>query len=282
MATLNALIRDWAARIDQRPHASGLREARLLVEHVTSMSTAAQIVVGANPLPASSAQQVDALVARRVAGEPVARLTGHASFWDFDVALNNAMLVPRDDTGTLVEAALRRLPEGKPCHVADLGTGSGIVLLALARERPELTGVGIDIAEEAVAGAQANAETLGLSGRLTFKQGNWLNGETGPFDCIVSNPPYISRSEWEGLEPEVRLHDPDRALLAGDDGLTAYRELLPQSAELLRPQGTVLVEIGATQAEAVSAIGAEAGLRHLGVSQDLAGHDRVVIFERPA
>ncbi len=278
--TFNALVRDLATRIDARPDANGLREARLLVEHVTGHSTAAQIVVGDHTVPQSDHEALMGLLARRETGEPLARLLGHAAFWDFEVGLNDATLVPRDDTGTLVEAALALLPADSAANVVDVGTGSGIVLLALARERPHITGAGVDVASDAVTQAQANAIGLGLDDRLTFFQSDWLDAVDGPLDMVVSNPPYIRSGDMAALAMEVREHDPALALVAGEDGLDAYRALLPQIATKLKSGGHALLEIGHNQAEDVSRLGEAAGLSHLSTAQDLSGRDRVVAFRR--
>lgn len=278
--SFNALVREMAARIDARPHANGLREARLLVEHVTGHSTAAQIVVGDHTLPQSDRDALQALVARREAGEPLARLIGKASFWDFEVRLNAATLVPRDDSETLVEAALAFLPADSRAHVVDVGTGSGILLLALARERSHIQGTGLDSAEDAVDQARTNAEVLGLSDRLRFRQSHWLDAVDGPLDMIVSNPPYIRAGDMAGLATEVCAHDPALALVAGEDGLDAYRALLPEAASKLKSDGHILVEIGHDQAKPVEALGSAAGLRCLSTQQDLSGRDRVVVFQR--
>lgn len=278
--TFNALVRDLATRIDARPDANGLREARLLVEHVTGHSTAAQIVVGDHTVPQSDHKALMGLLARRETGEPLARLLGHAAFWDFEVGLNDATLVPRDDTGTLVEAALALLPADSAANVVDVGTGSGIVLLALARERPHMTGAGVDVASDAVTQAQANAIGLGLDDRLTFFQSDWLDAVDGPLDMVVSNPPYIRSGDMASLSMEVREHDPELALVAGEDGLDAYRALLPQIATKLKSGGHALLEIGHNQAEDVSRLGEAAGLSHLSTAQDLSGRDRVVAFQR--
>ncbi|MFK7791853.1 MAG: peptide chain release factor N(5)-glutamine methyltransferase [Devosiaceae bacterium] len=282
--TFNALVRQMAACINARPHANGLREARLLVEHVSGHSTAAQIVVGEHKVPQSDREALRALVEKRESGVPLARLLGKAAFWDFEVGLNAATLIPRDDTGALVEAALALLPTDSRAQIVDLGTGSGIIPLALARERGQVSVTGIDVEPMAVHQAQANANALGfgdcgLEERISFQTGNWLAGLDGPFDMIVSNPPYIRASEMAELSDEVRAYDPELALVAGQDGLDAYRALLPQCGARLRPDGYVLLEVGHDQANAVTSLGKEAGLRPIRTQQDLSGRDRVVVLQ---
>jgi release factor glutamine methyltransferase len=279
--TYDELWRAMARRIGQRPYADGAREARLLIEYVTGLSSSAQIGAAQERPSSKFRDELEALVARREAGEPLARLTGKAAFWDFEVDVNTATLIPRDDTGVLVEAALARLPQDQPVRVVDVGTGTGIILLALARERQQLTGLGIDVAQAAVQQAARNAEDLGLAGQLTFSTGNWLDGVDGPVDMVVSNPPYVSTSEMAGLTEEVRKHDPGLALVAGDDGLDAYRVLLPQASSVVRPAGFLLVEIGSSQKQAVTAIGEAVGWHLEDSFGDLSGHDRVLVFQRP-
>jgi release factor glutamine methyltransferase len=278
--TVGAAVRALAARIAARPDADGQREARLLVDHVTGLSPSDQFRLADTSLSAEHAMRLEALVARREAGEPLARLTGRAFFWDFEVRVSAETLIPRDDTGTLVEAALAALPSDRPVRVADLGTGTGIVLLALARERPMLSGIGTDISADALATARRNAEALGLQDRLDFVETSWLADVDGAFDIIVSNPPYVTQSDLEGLAAEVRLHDPVRALVGGADGLDAYRGLVPQAAAKLTPGGVLLVEIGADQAATVPPIGLAAGLSSSELRRDLRGQPRVVSWRR--
>lgn len=278
--TLDRVCRDLAARIAQRPHADGMREARLLIDYVTGQPPSAQLAVGQETLCFEHISVLEALVARREAGEPLARVIGKAAFWDFEVGLNAATLIPRDDTGVLVEAALALLPEDSQAHIVDVGTGTGIILLALARERPHITGTGIDFATEAVTQAAANAVALGLHNRLCFRQGSWLDDLVDPLEMVVSNPPYIRVADMQNLTDEVRLHDPALALVAGEDGLDAYRALLPQAFSKLREDGHVLVEIGYDQAKAVHAIGQACGLMPVETRHDLSGHDRVAVFKR--
>lgn len=278
--TIGGASRAVANRIAARPDADALREARMLIEHVTGLSSSAQIGAADDALLADQLAALESLVARREAGEPLARLIGKAAFWDFEVELNAATLIPRDDTGVLVEAALAHLPDGQSAQVVDVGTGTGIILLALARERPMLIGLGIDAAEAAVQQARENARALGLTEQLSFVQGHWLDGAEGPVDMVLSNPPYIRAGDMADLAQEVRCHDPELALVAGEDGLDAYRVLLPQAINLVRDGGYAIVEIGADQKQAVTSIGEAAGWYVEACLRDLSGHDRVVVFQR--
>lgn len=278
--TLGGVVRTIAARIAERPYADGAREARVLVEHVTGLSPALQLSASDEVVVPSALDMIEALVRRREAGEPLARLTGKAAFWDFEVGLNTATLIPRDDTGVLVEAALARLPRDHSVHVVDAGTGSGIILLALARERPHLRGLGIDMSDEAIEQARSNAADLGLSEQLSFAQSDWLDVVEGPVDMVVSNPPYIREEDMLALAEEVREHDPVLALAAGKDGLDAYRALLPQAVSKVKVGGYLIVEIGADQQHAVRAIGEAAGWRFDVCLPDLSGRDRVLVFHK--
>ncbi|MEM1286194.1 MAG: peptide chain release factor N(5)-glutamine methyltransferase [Pseudomonadota bacterium] len=278
--TFAEAVRALAARIAQRPHADGQREERALVEHVTGVDAGGQLAKANTALDDADWQRLEALVKRREAGEPLARLVGRAAFWDFEVGVNEATLIPRDDTGTLVEAALKVLPEDRPVSVADLGTGTGIILLALARERPQLEGVGIDVSEGAVEQAYRNAKALGLTERLQFFTGSWLEGVDRRFDMIVSNPPYIRADAMAGLAEEVRLHDPHRALVAGEDGLDAYRALLPSALSHLNKDGHVLVEIGYDQADSVAELARQAGFQNVALHHDLGGQARVLHLQQ--
>jgi SAM-dependent methyltransferase len=170
---------------------------------------------GHDDLTAEQTKALDAMARRREAGEPLARILGRAAFWDFEVGLNAATLVPRDDTGALVEAALALLPLDSTAHVVDLGTGSGIVLLALARERPHISGIGIDLDPSAVEQAERNAAALGLGERLAFQQSAGLRCFDRAARHDRSNPPYIRSGDMAGLAREVREHDPELALVAG-------------------------------------------------------------------
>jgi release factor glutamine methyltransferase len=220
-------------------------------------------------------------VAQRLSGKPVDRIIGWRGFWTLDLGLNAATLSPRPDTETLVEAALAWLRANPPPHaplLLDLGTGTGAILLALLSELPDATGLGIDIAEQAVEMAQLNAARHNLATRVRFQIGNWFEGLTYPFDLIVSNPPYIRRHEIAALAAEVRSHDPVIALDGGDDGLDAYRAIAVQARRFLSPGGAIVLEIGAGQAQDVTAIFSKDGFMAGPRRKDLGGHERALVF----
>jgi release factor glutamine methyltransferase len=213
------------------------------------------------------------LVRRRSAGrEPVAYLLGRRGFRHLDLAVDPRVLVPRPETELLVEAALD-LPRG--ARVVDVGTGSGAVALALKDERPDLDVVATDVSADALAVARANAARLGLE--VAFAHADLLDGVEGPFDAVLSNPPYVA--EGDPLPPDVARHEPRAALLAGPDGLDVLRRLVPQAAAAAP---LVLVEVGAGQAGAVEALLRDAGLADTARVRDLAGIERVVRGRRAA
>jgi release factor glutamine methyltransferase len=207
---------------------------------------------------------LEAFAQRRLSGEPVARVAGEREFWGLPLKLSAATLVPRPDTETVVERALQILrTEGakeRILRIADLGTGSGAILLALLSELPNARGIGTDISADALDTAEANAAQLGLSMRASFIRCDYATGLSGSFDLIVSNPPYIRSADIAGLALEVRDHDPHLALDGGPDGLSAYRALIPQSAPLLAPGGALVVEAGQGQSGAIETLMRGSGL----------------------
>ncbi|WP_376707868.1 peptide chain release factor N(5)-glutamine methyltransferase [Bradyrhizobium semiaridum] len=227
----------------------------------------------------------DEAIRRRLAGEPVARIFGFKEFWGLPLQLSAATLVPRPDTETVVERALELIradgSSDRRLRIADLGTGSGAILLALLSELRNAHGFGTDISVQALQTATQNAKQLGLAERATFTIANYAGGLAGPFDLIVSNPPYIRSADIAGLAVEVRDHDPRAALDGGTDGLDAYRTLISQSACLLVPHGVLVVEIGQGQESDVEALMTAAGLSPTGPPKaDLGGIPRAVSGRR--
>ena len=225
-------------------------------------------------------QAFESLLARRLQDEPVAYILGTAEFYGLELQVTPAVLIPRGDSEAAIDAARELFGETPPSRILDCGTGSGALLLAALRLFPGTTGIGIDRSAEALAVAAGNAARLDLGTRAAFRQCDWEQPDWArdlgrPFDLILANPPYVE--DEARLEAVVRDHEPHGALFAGPEGLDAYRVLIPQLPALLAPGGSALVEIGHRQAEAVSAIGADAGLASI-VRQDLGGRPRVVIF----
>jgi release factor glutamine methyltransferase len=259
------------------------REARLLVALALGIEPGVALGYPERALGPAERARLEALAARRAAREPFSRLAGRRGFWSLEFAISPATLDPRPDSETLIEAALALLPDrAAPLRLIDFGTGSGCLLLALLSELPNATGVGIDILPEAAATARRNAAALGLADRARFIVGHWSGAIVGQADVILANPPYISTEEIDLLAPEVAQYEPRVALDGGADGLTAYRQLAPEIARLLAPNGLALIEVGAGQAAAVQGLMTEAGLALGGTRRDLAGIERCVVLHPPA
>jgi release factor glutamine methyltransferase len=259
-------------------------DARLLVAAALGMPADRVVLAGATPVEAAAASRADALAARRLAGEPVGRILGVREFWSIPFRLAPDVLEPRPDTETVVEAALAAIARrgSRDLTLADLGTGSGAILVALLTELPRATGIGVDISEAAARVARTNAEAAGVGDRALFVVGDFAATLRRGLDLVISNPPYISSDEMAGLSREVLDHDPRRALDGGADGLEAYRAILGRIDELLAPHGVVVLETGAGQAEAVSALAVAAGLEVEEIRADLGGRARSVTARRQA
>jgi len=249
-------------------------DARLLVGHGLGLDRAQLLSQSQRVLTDSERTILDALILRRSQRESVARIIGAREFWSLNFGLNEATLEPRPDSETLVEAVLSFSPQ--PSRILDLGAGTGCLLLSLLHERPNATGLGIDINPRAVEQATANALALGLGTRVHFRQGNWTAGITEEFDVIISNPPYIPATNIPSLMPEVRDYDPILALDGGADGQDPYRFLIPQLAHFLIPQGLVALEIGIGQALYVADLFKQAGFQNIAIHKDLGGIERCV------
>ncbi|QQO15273.1 peptide chain release factor N(5)-glutamine methyltransferase [Bradyrhizobium diazoefficiens] len=251
-----------------RLQAAGIEEpaldARLLVGAAVELDLTAMVTQAARRLTPEEAARLEGYAQRRLAREPVARILGAREFWGLPFRLSEATLVPRPDTETVVELALAVFREldlsGRRPRIADIGTGSGAILLALLHEIPAAFGVGTDVSLTALNTARDNAAALGLAGRSGFVACSYAAALDGPFDLIVSNPPYIPSGEIPKLSREVREHDPHLALDGGNDGYDAYRALIPQAAERLAPGGALIVEAGQGQARDIETLMAAAAL----------------------
>ena len=279
--TLETARRALTARFRTNSIDSAELDARMLVGAVLGLDLTGIIAAAGRPLTSDEAVRLEEFTDRRLKGEPVARILGRKEFWGLPLQLSAATLVPRPDTETVVELALEMLrarPDGiRRLRIADIGTGSGAILLALLSELPEACGFGTDISVAALRTASTNAACLGLAPRAVFVACDYAASLSGPFDLIVSNPPYIRSAEIAGLAIEVRDHDPRRALDGGTDGLDAYRVLVPQAARLLARGGALVVEMGHGQSEEVEGLMTAAGLTLQGPPKaDLAGIRRAL------
>jgi release factor glutamine methyltransferase len=258
-------------------------DARVLVGHALGLDQAA-LAAAERVLTAHEAAAIAALAARRLAREPVARIVGHKEFWGLRIGVSAATLVPRPETETVVEAALAALDaerrRGDALRIADLGTGSGALLLALLSELPHGFGVGTDVSFAALALARHNAAGAGLAARAAFVACDFGAALAGGFDLVVSNPPYLRSHEIAALMPEVRDYDPRVALDGGPDGLAGYRALAADAERLLGRGGHLVVELGLGAARDVAALFCAAGLTAAQPRADLAGVARALPVHR--
>jgi release factor glutamine methyltransferase len=256
-------------------------DARLLVGHALGLDHTGLAVAAARTLTPAEAERLDAVLARRLAHEPVARIRGRKEFWSLAFAVTPDVLVPRPDTETVVEAALALVARDRTARIADLGTGSGAILLALLSDLPGAYGIGTDRSERALTVARCNADDLGLADRAAFVACHYADAIAGACDLVVANPPYIPSDDIAALSPEVRDYDPGLALDGGRDGLSAYRAIAADAERVLAPGGWLVVEVGIGQAETVAALLAQGGLAvpHE-PRRDLAGRPRAVAGQR--
>jgi release factor glutamine methyltransferase len=258
-------------------------DARVLIGHALGLDHAGLIAAAARPLSTSDAEHIGGFGRRRLAGEPVARITGMREFWGLPFIVTPDVLVPRPETETVVETALALI--GPNCtaslRILDIATGSGAILLALLSELPNARGAGTDIDQPALGVARRNAAQLGLADRAEFVASNYGSTLSGPFDLAVSNPPYIATSAIATLDRDVRDYDPRLALDGGPDGLSAYRAIVADAVRLLAPGGYLVLEIGQGQANDVTPLLAAAELVPVGEPRrDLAGIARVLAARR--
>jgi release factor glutamine methyltransferase len=281
--TIGAARRKWTAQFRAGGIETPELDARILAGHALGLDHTGLAAAEARRLNAQEEDAIAALATRRLAHEPVARIIGTKEFWSLELRIDAATLVPRPETETVVAATLAAIddrgPRTRALRIADLGTGSGAILLALLAELSRAFGVGSDVDPRALAIARDNARRLGLSS-AGFIACDLLAGLRGPFDVIVSNPPYIAASDIAGLPPEVRLFDPHRALDGGRDGLDFYRAIAANAPALLAPGGVVVVELGAGQAEPVAALFTIAGLAPSLPQPDLNGVPRALVAEK--
>jgi len=250
-------------------------EAELLLSATLGLDRIGLYVNFERPLDADELAAFRERVRRRAQREPLQYILGETEFWSLMFNVDPAVLVPRADTEVLVEEALARVAGA--ARVLDVGTGSGAIAIALAHDKPEIQVTALDCSESALEVARGNARRNGVADRVMCLAGDLEALPAGPFEMIVSNPPYIPTKDWQGLMPEVRDHEPRLALDGGGDGLDAYRQLARQACRILVPGGWLLVEVGIDQAKEVSTLFKAAGLKEIGQRDDYAGIPRVVM-----
>ena len=289
--TLNGLLKNGQKILEQ----SGFREAGLdawlLLEYITGKSRAYYFAHGDEGVTEETACRYQELIRKRAEHIPLQHLTHQAFFMGYEFYVNEDVLVPRQDTETLMEAALELLKGNKAPRILDMCTGSGCIITSLMLEVPEASGTGVDLSEKALEVAIRNARELGTADRTKFVKSDLFSAEyfskkdnaekvTG-YDMLISNPPYIPSGEIEGLMEEVRLHDPRMALDGMEDGLYFYREITRQAMDHIRPGGWLLYEIGCEQGKDVKELLEKEGFIKTEIRQDLCGLDRVVLGQRP-
>ncbi|MEM7696013.1 MAG: peptide chain release factor N(5)-glutamine methyltransferase [Pseudomonadota bacterium] len=271
------------ARVKNDFRAAGLAtpdlDARVLVTETLGVSTAQLVANPRRPVPADLASLLAKRVAARLDGQSIGRILSRRAFWSLDLRVGPATLEPRPETETVVELALKMFEgHAPPATIADLGVGTGAILLALLTEHPTSTGLGVDVSFEALEEARRNAERTGLAGRVHLVRSDFGAALGDTFDLVVSNPPYIESSVIAGLEKTVRDFDPPLALDGGPDGLCCYRKVFGEAPQLLSPRGRLVVEINPDAVDAVVAEAERCGLCVMAMADDLAGRARAIAF----
>jgi release factor glutamine methyltransferase len=278
---LNCTWREMMREAAQRLAAAGVenapRDARLLLAHALGIEPVEVIAREMDAVDAAGLTEFEAAISLRLRGEPVSRIRGWREFYGRRFRVTPDVLDPRPETELLVEEGIARLPPGG--RVLDLGTGSGCILVSVLAECAGAKGIGVDISPAALAVARENAGALGVADRASFIEGSW-DAASGPFDLVLSNPPYVTEAEFEPLPADVRNYDPRIALVGGGDGLDPYHLILAQADHLLIPGGSIGFEFGASQGEAVTELMANAGLVDIELFKDLAGLSRAAFGRR--
>jgi release factor glutamine methyltransferase len=282
--SIDAVRRDVARRFRREGIDTPDLDARILVGHALGLDHTALVLAGERRLAADEIAHIETLTARRFDREPVARIIGVKEFWGLPLRITPDVLVPRPETETVVEQALAAVDRaGARQHnlrIADLGVGSGAILIALLTELPNAAAVGTDRDAAALALARDNAHRLGVGSRAVFAACDFAAAVAPGCDLVVTNPPYICSGDIEGLAPDVREFDPRDALDGGWDGLASYRVIAVQARRILEPGGQLIAEIGHGQGPAVSGLLAAAGFGDIKLMPDLAGVERAVVAHR--
>ncbi len=281
--TVASCLQDALIRLQAEGIEGARLDVRILLAEALGKETSFILGYPEYAVSGDALARFEAMIVRRVAREPVARILGRREFWSLSFRISADTLDPRPDSETLISAVLERVSQTeKPLRVLDLGTGTGCLLLTLLHELPGAIGTGVDLSPAAVEMAALNAMDLGLSERASFCVGDWCNGLEGGWDMIISNPPYIGEREKNTLAPEVLNFDPPMALFAGDDGMLDYQRLIPQAAERLSVGGILVIEAGVHQAAPINNIMSACGLTCETAVSDLGGIARACIAKKTA
>jgi release factor glutamine methyltransferase len=256
-------------------------DGRLLAEHVLGWTPERLLIDEGRPETPEFIARYDVLVERRARREPIAYIVGHQEFWGLEFEVAPAVLIPRPETELIVESALELIPRDQPCDVADICTGSGCVVVALAKERPHARFVATELSNAALEIAQRNASHHGTAESIHFERADLFGDSGRSFDVVVSNPPYVAETDRPSIQPEVRNYEPALALFAGPDGLHVIRRLVQQAPARLREGGVLIFEFGFGQAEAVEElISRTPGLRMIELRRDLQNIPRAALSRR--
>ena len=275
MAFNSGILKEFEARLAAAGNGNPKRAVEELAAHVLGCKP---LEIYFRDIRTEQLVELEQLIARAELDEPIQYIIGHVDFRGLEILCDRRALIPRPETELLVEAVLKsEIRNRRPLRMADVGTGTGCIALALLSELPDAEVIALDISSDALMLARANAERLGLSGRFQAIENNLLEGfEAASLDLVVSNPPYILTGVCAQLEPCVRCFEPMSALDGGGDGLDLIRPLATQASQVLKPDGCLFLEIGYDQGAAASGCLKKAGFRDVGIRKDFAGHDRIV------
>jgi release factor glutamine methyltransferase len=284
--TLRQALTLATTQLAQNPdlHDHARRDAELLLLHHLGITRAQLLANPTREITPTQLASYEASITRRLTNEPIQYITGQQEFYGLSFHVTPAVLIPRPETELLVEAVLKHLPSSSDparlLRIADIGTGSGILAITLAVHLPQAEITAIDISAEAIAIARRNAETQHVAQRIHFLQSDLLTAAPGPFDAIVSNPPYVPITDRETLHPQVRDHEPATALFAGPTGLDIYTRLIPQAHDALTPGGLLALEIGHGQSEAIRQL--LTGWHAISILNDLQQIPRTALAFKPS
>lgn len=280
---IDVALRLWADRFSGKGIETAQLDARLLLSHATGLTYEEMIMAPERELDEMQMRVLDEFGRRREEREPIAYIVQHKEFWGLPFEVTPDTLIPRPDTEILVERMLgvvdRRRARNEELRCLDLGTGTGCLLLSLLHELPKAKGIGVDVSSSALRVAEQNARNLRLDDRSRFAEGNWCVGLEGPFDVIVSNPPYVDTADMSTLQEDVSLFEPRLALEGGPDGLDPLRMIVKDLARLLAPYGIFGVEFGIGQATKAAQICDENGLEVLEIAKDLGDVERCLLAQ---